>query len=186
MAADAGGVEAREFRNTLGLFASGVTVIVGRSGDSVQAMTANAVSSLSLDPPLVLFCPAKKSRMAQNIDAIEGFTINVLREEQLALSSYFAGGWKHDRPPPHRLVDAPGAPRLEGALASLCCVKHAVHDGGDHLIVVGRVLALHQGIPPRVPLVFFSGSYRELAAIGAPAPDLDNVEDEPPHVFYAD
>lgn len=186
MAVEAGVIDAREFRNTLGLFASGVAVIVGRSGDSVQAMTANAVSSLSLDPPLVLFCPAKKSRMAQNLDGIEGFTINFLREEQQALSSYFAGGWKHEQPPPHRLVDAPGAPRLEGALASLCCAKHAVHDGGDHLVVVGRVLALHQGIPPRVPLVFFAGSYRELANIGAPAPDLNTVEDEPPHVFYAD
>lgn len=191
-------LDPRLFRNTLGLFATGVTVIVAQAGDEVHAMTANAVSSLSLDPMLVLFCPAKKAHLAQSLEAITGFSINVLREDQEALSTYFAGGWKQPAPPPFRLVpwesapqsDASAsvarAPRLEGCLASLGCELHQVLDGGDHWIVIGRVVALHQGIEPRKPLLFFGGKYRnvDFTETGHPAPDLANVADEPAHIFY--
>lgn len=190
-------LDPRAFRNTLGLFATGVTVIVARAGDEVHAMTANAVSSLSLDPMLVLFCPSKKARLAQLLDKITGFTVNILREDQEALSTYFAGGWKQPAPPPFRLVpwesapqneaqtDAAGAPRLEGCLASLRCDLHQVVEGGDHWIVIGRVVALHQGIEPRRPLLFYGGQYRSVDfSASVPAPDLANVTDEPAHIFY--
>jgi flavin reductase (DIM6/NTAB) family NADH-FMN oxidoreductase RutF len=179
-------LDPRAFRNTLGLFATGVTVIVAQAGDEVHAMTANAVSSLSLDPMLVLFCPARKAHLAQSLDDISSFSINILREDQEALSTYFAGGWKQPTPPPFRLIPAEVAPRLEGCLASLQCEKHQVLDGGDHWIVVGRVVALHQGIEPRRPLLFFGGKYRnvDFSETGHPAPDLANVADEPAHIFY--
>jgi flavin reductase (DIM6/NTAB) family NADH-FMN oxidoreductase RutF len=178
-------LDPRTFRNTIGLFATGVTVIVTQGGDDVHAMTANAVSSLSLDPMLVLFCPGKKAHMAQSLDSMTGFSVNILRDDQQALSTYFAGGWKEPAPPPFRFRPAESAPRLEGALASLQCEKHQLIDGGDHWIVIGRVVALHQGIEPRRPLLFFAGQYRNVDfTVAAPAPDLTNVEDEPAHIFY--
>lgn len=79
--------EARRFRDTIGLFATGVAVVVARAGEDVHAMTINAVSSLSLDPMLLLFCPGKKTRLAQHVQAITGFTVNVLRHDQQALST---------------------------------------------------------------------------------------------------
>jgi 3-hydroxy-9,10-secoandrosta-1,3,5(10)-triene-9,17-dione monooxygenase reductase component len=180
-------VDQRDFRDTLGLFATGVAVVVTRAGDDVRAMTANAFSSLSLDPPMVLFCPARKASIARNLDEVTGLTINFLREEQRALSSYFAGGWHESAPPPFRLVAADGAPRLEGALASLCCAKEQVMSAGDHLIVLGRVLALHRGVPPQRPLLFYGGRYRSVSAeAGKVAPDLVVPQDEPPHIHYSD
>ncbi|MDW8327945.1 MAG: flavin reductase family protein [Anaerolineales bacterium] len=175
----------RAFRNTIGLFATGVTVIVTQVGDEVHAMTANAVSSLSLDPMLLLFCPSKKARLSQLLGAMTGFSVNILRDEQQALSTYFAGGWKEPTPPPFRFVPAEAAPRLEGSLASIHCEKHQVVDGGDHWIVIGRVVALHQGVEPRRPLLFYGGQYRSVDfTAGAPAPDLTNVMDEPAYVYY--
>jgi flavin reductase (DIM6/NTAB) family NADH-FMN oxidoreductase RutF len=118
---------------------------------------------------------------------VTGFSVNFLRDEQQALSSYFAGGWKESASPPFRLIGAEGAPRLEGALASLCCAKLEVVGGGDHLIVLGRVLALTRGVAPHRPLVFFGGKYRALSAeAGKPAPDLVAPQDEPPHIHYLD
>ena len=70
--------DARRFRDTLGLFATGVAVIVAHADGEVLAMTANAVSSLSLDPMLVMFCPGKKSKLARHVQRLSGFTINIL------------------------------------------------------------------------------------------------------------
>jgi flavin reductase (DIM6/NTAB) family NADH-FMN oxidoreductase RutF len=172
------------FRQTLGLFATGVTVVVAQAGDEVLAMTANAVSSLSLDPMLVLFCPGKKANIAQVLDKMTGFSLNILREDQEALSTYFAGGWKAPTPPPFRFVPCEGAPRLEGCLAAIGCERRQIVEGGDHWIVVGRVVALHQGMEPRRPLVFYGGKYQQInPAESKPAPDLSNVE-TPPQIFY--
>lgn len=178
--------DTRQFRDTVGLFATGVTVILARSGDEAVGMTVNAVSSVSLDPMLMLFCPGKKSRFASNLDTLAGFSINILRHDQQALSTWFANGWKEGAPPPFRLVPGPHAPRLEGCLASLDCTLQQVIDAGDHWVVIGRVCALHQGIPPRRPLVFFGGRYRGLdLADSKPAPEL-NSQGEPAHIYYHD
>lgn len=185
MNADAASLDARRFRDAIGLFATGVAVIVARAGEEVFAMTANAVSSASLDPMLVLFCPGKKTRFAQALSDVSGFTINFLRHEQQALSTYFAGGWREPLPPPFRLVPSRCAPRLEGSLASIGCELERVMEVGDHWLVVGRVLELHTGVAPHRPLLFFSGRYRHVdSSESAPAPDLSNVHDEPAHVFY--
>jgi len=180
-------LDSRRFRDTIGLFATGVAVIAARTGDEVLAMTVNAVSSVSLEPMLVLFCPGKKSRFARHVDNLSGFSINLLRHDQQALSSYFAGGWKEQAPPPFRLVPAAHAPRLEGCLASIDCTLQQLIDAGDHWIVLGRVWDLHQGIPPHQPLLFFGGRYRTMdLANSRPAPDLTNSQAEPAHIFYHD
>lgn len=175
----------RRFRDTIGLFATGVAVIVARVGDEPVAMTANAVSSVSLDPMLILFCPGKQTRFAQHIGQLQGFTINVLRHDQEALSTYFAGAWKEAAPPPFRLVPSRSGLRLEGSLACLDCTLERAIEAGDHWLVIGRVTDLHTGVQPHRPLLFYSGRYRSVDfSESTPAPDLTNVHDEPAHIFY--
>jgi 3-hydroxy-9,10-secoandrosta-1,3,5(10)-triene-9,17-dione monooxygenase reductase component len=177
--------DAREFRNTIGLFATGVAIIVARADQEVLAMTANAVSSVSLDPMLVMFCPSKRSKLAQHLPNLSAFTINILRHDQQALSTYFAGGWKEPQPPPFRLVPSRYAPRLEGALASIECEPWKVMEVGDHWMVLGQVRQLHTGIQPHQPLLFLSGRYRHVQpGDSAPAPDLSDVQSEPAHIYY--
>src|SRR5277367_5168457 len=134
---------AKSFRETLGLLATGVSVVATHIEGQVHAMTANAVSSLSLDPPLVLFCPAKRARFSALLPQAAGFSINFLRDEQEALSTYFAGFWKEPTPPRHRFITSNGLPRLEGSLASLVCKKRAVYEAGDHWLVTLEVQHLH-------------------------------------------
>jgi flavin reductase (DIM6/NTAB) family NADH-FMN oxidoreductase RutF len=177
-------LDPKTFRQTLGQFATGVTVIVTEVEGQTHGMTANAVSSLSLDPMLVLFCVVKKTRMAELMQKATGFSINILREDQQALSTYFAGGWQEPTPPPFRFVPSEGGPRLEGCLAALGCARDQILEGGDHWIVVGRAVSLHQGIEPRRPLLFYGGKYQKMDPTESkPAPDLSTVE-TPVQIFY--
>lgn len=169
----------------MGLFATGVAIVVGRVGDEVLAMTVNAVSSVSLDPMLLMFCPGKKTRLAESLGSLTAFSINILRHEQEALSTYFAGGWKDPTSPPFRFVPSRSGLRLEGSLASLDCELTKVFDAGDHWLVMGRVIDLHSGIGPQRPLLFYKGRYEGVDfSESAPAPDLAGAHEEPPHVFY--
>ncbi len=148
----------RAFRDALGMFATGVAVVATHVDGQIHAMTANSVSSLSLEPPLVLFCPAKRARFSQLLPRAEGFSVNFLRDEQEALSTYFAGGWKEAAPPPHRFVTTDGLPRLEGSLASLICDRRDILEGGDHWLVTLEVRQLHRGIEPLRPLLSSGGT----------------------------
>jgi flavin reductase (DIM6/NTAB) family NADH-FMN oxidoreductase RutF len=175
----------KAFRETLGLFATGVSVVATHIDGQVHAMTANAVTSLSLDPPLVLFCPAKRARFSQLLPLAAGFSVNFLRDEQEALSTYFAGFWQESAPPRYRFVTAGGLPRLEGSLASLICDKRDVYEAGDHWLVTLEVRQLHRGIEPLRPLLFFRGKYRRVdAKDGTAAPDIANTADEPVQMYY--
>jgi flavin reductase (DIM6/NTAB) family NADH-FMN oxidoreductase RutF len=175
----------RQFRDTMGLFATGVAVVAVHDGSEVHAMTANAVSSLSLEPMLLLFCPARKARLSPYLKVGVPFSINLLRAEQQAISTYFAGTWTQNAPPPFRFVPMGQAPRLEGSLASIGCTVRSIGDGGDHLLVVGEVLQLKQGIAPHLPLLFYRGRYGGLEPGSATvAPDLAAVTDEPTHIYY--
>ncbi len=169
-------IDVLAFRHTVGQFVTGVTIVATEVDDEVQAMTVNAFTSLSLDPPLVLFCATKASKTGQLVHALKGFSVNILREDQQALSTFFAGAWKEPTTPAFHFVAWDGGPRLEGCAAALGCAMHAIVEGGDHWIVVGRVLALHHGSEPRHPLVFFNGRYGSLAiTAGGVAPDLQAV-----------
>ena len=175
----------RQFRDTIGLFATGVAVVALQDGEEVHAMTANAVSSLSLEPMLLLFCPAKRARLSQYLTVGAPFSINVLRAEQQAIANFFAGNWRQGTPPTYRFVEMGATLRLEGSLASLGCSMRSIADGGDHWLVVGEVLQLKQGIAPHEPLLFYKGRYGQLQQGSAvAAPDLGRVTDEPTHIHF--
>jgi len=159
-AADA--FDGRAFRQTVGHFATGVTVIAAEVDGDVRGMTANAFTSLSLDPPLVLFCCGKSAHMSAAIRHAPRFSVNVLADTQRDISTYFAGGWKEPSPPPFAFQPWAGAHRLDGCLAALSCGVETILEGGDHLIVVGRVLSLHRGHAEQTPLLFFRGRYGRL------------------------
>jgi flavin reductase (DIM6/NTAB) family NADH-FMN oxidoreductase RutF len=156
-------IDARAFRQAVGQFVTGVTVIALEVDGEIRAMTANSFTSLSLDPPLVLFCLGKQTKAGHTIHRADGFSVNILCEQQQDLSTYFAGAWKQESPPPFTFTEwREGAPRLDGAAVSLCCVTQRIHEGGDHWIVVGEVVAIHRPEEPLPPLVFFSGRYAAL------------------------
>jgi flavin reductase (DIM6/NTAB) family NADH-FMN oxidoreductase RutF len=160
------GVSATELREAMGLFATGVTVVtsVDEDGQPVGT-TANAVTSLSLDPPLVLVCFDLGSLTLRAIRGHGAFVVNVLAAPQQHLSRNFArrgftaawDGVRHRRGPT-------GSPRLEDVLAVLeCTVEHSL-PGGDHEIIVGRVQHAETSSAPGAPLVFFRGTYASLCA----------------------
>jgi 3-hydroxy-9,10-secoandrosta-1,3,5(10)-triene-9,17-dione monooxygenase reductase component len=160
-------VTAAAFRHAMGQFATGVTVItsVGADGQPVGT-TANAVSSLSLDPPLLLVCFEESSRTLAAIRAHGAFAVNVLAAPQRELSANFArrglaAAWDGVTHQPGRT----GSPRLHGVLATLeCTVEHRLL-GGDHEIVVGRVRDIQAGEAEAAPLLFWRGRY---ASLGGP------------------
>jgi len=164
-------IDPRAFRQTVGQFVTGVTVVAMEVEGSLRALTANSFTSLSLNPPLVLFCLGKGTKAGQVIDQVAEFTVNILGQDQKHLSNYFAGAWKQEEPPPFAFVPDEGGPRLAGAVASLGCRVHAVHEGGDHWIVVGEVLSLHRNELPKAPLLFAGGRYSTLA------PERDIVDE---------
>jgi len=157
----------------MGRFATGVAVLAARDGDGVHGMTASAVTSVSLEPPLVLVCVGKQTRMSRVIRRARGFAINILTQDQEALSRYFAGVWPAAPPPTFRFVPWTGGPRLVGALAAIGCRTERTLQAGDHWIVLGRVVALRGGDPSARPLLFFGGRYRRLSeGEAAPGPAL--------------
>jgi flavin reductase (DIM6/NTAB) family NADH-FMN oxidoreductase RutF len=158
-------VDPRALRLTLGRFVTGVTVIALESEGEVRAMTANSFTSLSLDPPLVLFCLGKDTKAGRHIHSVSGFAVSILRNDQQDLSSYFAGSWKDEEPPLFTFAAWDGGPRLEGCIAALGCRVHAIHEGGDHWIVVGQVIATYRGDDGGLPLVFYGGKYTSLGDI---------------------
>ena len=161
-------VDPRALRQTLAQFVTGVTVIAIGANGGVHAMTANSFTSLSLDPPLVLFCASRDSKIGQLARVGLSFSVNVLRQEQRDLSTYFAGAWKEGAPPAFSFSQweldrhAP-APRLEGNAAALACTVASMHEGGDHWIVVGEVVAVDRPADLAEPLVFHRGRYASLA-----------------------
>ena len=162
-------MDPRQFRDVVGLFATGVTIVVAEVDGQVHAMTANAVTSVSLEPLLMLFCPSRKARIAQDLPGLTRFSINILRQDQQALSTYFAGGWKDSAPPPFRFVDSAAGPRLEGALASIGCRTHSITEAGDHFVVIARVIELGT-CTAGDPLLFYRGRFTLSAETGPDGP----------------
>lgn len=146
----------RALRDALGRFATGVTVVTCDGADGPVGITANSFSSLSLDPPLVLWSPARSSRRFEAFAAASHFAVHVLAEEQADLCLGFSmAGDAWDDVSGERNPE--GVHVIHGCLARFDCALHARHDGGDHEIHVGRVLRVHTR--PGEPLVFSAGSY---------------------------
>lgn len=156
------GSDARTFRDALGCFATGVTVVTAMADDGTPiGLTANSFTSVSLDPPLLLVCIANGAGSAPTIRAAARFAVNVLQIGQQPTSNRFAGkGEDRFAATPWELGEF-GTPVLTGSLASFECEAHAVHPGGDHFILVGRVLRVRFE-PRRDPLLYFRGKYRRL------------------------
>ncbi len=156
---------ARQFRDVLGIFATGVTVVTSMSGDQPVGMTCQSFSSVSLEPPLVMFCPAKTSRAWPLMRQAGFFCVNFLSADQTHISNDMATkgtekfhgvGWK---------AASTGAPLIDGVLGYVDCVIDRVHEAGDHYIVLGRVqeLSFGDGSPDGpgsdTPLLFHRGAY---------------------------
>ena len=140
----------RAFRDALGAFATGVTVITTDTPAGPVGITANSFASLSLDPPLVLWSPARASRRFATFAGAERFAIHVLAEGGDETALHFT-----------RTGEVP-AQGLGAVLARFDCARQAVHEGGDHAIVVGRVLRAWHA--PGAPLVFHAGRFGGFAA----------------------
>jgi flavin reductase (DIM6/NTAB) family NADH-FMN oxidoreductase RutF len=158
------GPDLLEFRRVLSSFCSGVVVVTAMHDATPVGLTCQSFSSLSLRPPLVMFAAGSASRSWQRVRAAQGFAVNILGAHQQDVSEAFAvsGADKFAstrwRPGEH------GAPLIADALASLECRLDAVYDGGDHDIVTGLVLRLHEPDRRWSPLLFYRSQYRRLAS----------------------
>jgi flavin reductase (DIM6/NTAB) family NADH-FMN oxidoreductase RutF len=159
------GVTQTEFRKAMGSFATGVTVITVDYEGEVHGMTANAFTSVSLDPLLVLVCVDHRARTHTHLHARKRFGVNVLAQNQRTISEYYA------RPTPtHQNAEEEagarfdrtqhGTPVLHGALAYLECRLHSAQDAGDHTIFIAEVedVVVREGDP----LLYFRGAYRQI------------------------
>jgi 3-hydroxy-9,10-secoandrosta-1,3,5(10)-triene-9,17-dione monooxygenase reductase component len=155
--------DAKELRRVMGLFATGVTVLTTRDASGrPYGLTANAVTSLSLDPPLLVICIDKRAETHPHFFDSRCFVVNILAEHQEELSTHFAksGGEKFGSLP--YSVNPDGVPVLEGTLAQIECRIIETHEGGDHVIHIGEVQ--HAEVRGGRPLLFFQGKYRQLTA----------------------
>lgn len=160
------------FRGVMGRFATGVTVMTTVVDGVPHGMTANAITSVSLDPLLVLVSVERRTVMADQVVRSQAFALSFLTTEQGDLSDRFADG---NRPSGaaqfEGLVtdEAPtGSPLLVDTLAWLDCEVWAVYDGGDHILVLGEVVALAEGERDD-PLLYYRGTYRSVADLPRPA-----------------
>lgn len=148
----------RELRDTLGLFATGVTVVTVLKDGKTHGMTANAFVSVSLEPPLVLVVLDNRSRMHRILPAAGLYGISVLAEDQSALSDHFAGRATGDAD--ISFISRAGTALLDGAVAHFVVKVVDVHPAGDHTIYVGRVEYFEAGKDK--PLLFYAGKYQQL------------------------
>ena len=171
-------VDQREFRATCGSFATGVCVVTALGEEGPSGMTANAVTSLSLDPPLMIVCFALTSRTLAAVRHSRRFGVQFLAADQEDLAARFASklpeeekfegvGWE----------ERAGVPSLEDCLAWIGCELRDLHPGGDHLIGVGEVVDMWhvQG----EPLVFFEGDYWGLIPRGHAPREVDEALEGP-------
>ena len=151
------GVDASRFRDVLGHFASGVTVVTALDAGPV-GFTCQAFAALSLDPPMVLLAPAKSSTSWPRIARAGAFCVNILAEHQGPLArSFSVSGADKFAGVDWRAGPATGAPVLSGALAWAECRLEQIFDAGDHELVTGFVLAL--GVGEGEPLLFYRGAF---------------------------
>jgi 3-hydroxy-9,10-secoandrosta-1,3,5(10)-triene-9,17-dione monooxygenase reductase component len=153
-------IDPRTFRNVLGQFCTGITVITTVHDDMPVGFACQSFAALSLDPPLVLFCPTKVSRSWKAIEASGKFCVNVLTEKQKDVSARF-GSRESDK---FAGIDwepsSLGCPVILGSLAHIDCTVAQVHEAGDHYVVFGAVQSLSEvpKVKPR-PLLFYRGQY---------------------------
>ncbi|MBT5050350.1 MAG: flavin reductase family protein [Rhodospirillaceae bacterium] len=157
-------IDPREFRDTVGCFATGITIITTIDGDGGPVgLTANSFTSLSLDPPMVLFCLDRKVASFDAFQTGAHFAVNILADGQTDTSNRFAKSgpekwtgfefdcWDTD------------CPILRGCLANMECSVASIHEGGDHVIVIGEVTRMTHADGETNPLLYYRGRYANLA-----------------------
>jgi flavin reductase (DIM6/NTAB) family NADH-FMN oxidoreductase RutF len=153
-----------DMRTIMGHFATGVCVISTQRGDGEPvATTVNAVTSVSLEPPLLLVCLAHDSETLAAVESCGRFAVNVLAESQREHSIRFAAKGERARALEVEFGEhQPGIPYLPDALVAIACRVSAMHRGGDHMIVIGEVVSTSSAESEDTPLLFFRGSYSRL------------------------
>jgi flavin reductase (DIM6/NTAB) family NADH-FMN oxidoreductase RutF len=154
-------VDEASFRRATGQFSGGIVVVTTSAG---HAMTVSAFTSVSLEPPLVLFCAEKIARFHDAVLAAGSWAVSILADDAEKTARWLATRGRPLDGVAHHPGPVTGAPLLDGALATLECRTAAVYDGGDHSIIVGGVVAVTgAGEPPsRGPLMHYAGTYRRL------------------------
>jgi flavin reductase (DIM6/NTAB) family NADH-FMN oxidoreductase RutF len=156
------GSDARTLRDAMGCFATGVTIITAHAADGKPiGLTANSFTSVSLDPPLLLVCIANNAGSAEVLRSADSFAVNVLQIGQQPVSNLFAGKGEDRFAGTRWEVGEYGAPILPSSLGIFECKRHALHEAGDHFLLVGQVEKASFE-PRRDPLLYFRGKYRRL------------------------
>lgn len=157
-------LDSKAYRNLMGKFATGVTVVTTAVDGRLHGLTANAVSSLSLDPMLFLVCIDKGANAHSELERAGHFGVSILAADQMDVSNAFARSGEPEADSLRGVAftkTANGTPLIDGALAQLECRSHSVLPGGDHTIYVGEVVA-GEILSEAAPLLYFSGGYREI------------------------
>jgi len=157
--------DTKAFRHALGCFPTGVAVVTATAEAEPIGITVNSFTSVSLDPPLVLWCLQKNSNRYRVFTQAPAFTISILATEHEGVSSRLAKAGEHSL---HGVALVPtkvGPPALADSLAAFECMREAIHEGGDHAILVGRVLRFARS-EAGAPLVFHQGRYSALSRVG--------------------
>jgi 3-hydroxy-9,10-secoandrosta-1,3,5(10)-triene-9,17-dione monooxygenase reductase component len=151
-------IEPAAFRTALGHFCTGVTVVTAMDGGEPVGFACQSFAALSLDPPLVLFCPGRTSRAWPLIERHGHFCVNILSDAQRDVSTVFGRSGTDKFANVAWSPGPSGAPVLDGVVTWLDCAIESVHDGGDHHVVLGRVTTLGPRTDAR-PLLFYRGAY---------------------------
>lgn len=164
-------VDPRVFRTVLGRFCTGITIITTVDEDEPIGFACQSFAALSLDPPMVLFCPTKQSRSWVAIESSGKFAVNILGEDQQATCARFGSREPDKFGGIDWYLSDLGSPILDGSLAHIDCTVETVHDGGDHFVVFGRVQSMWEvpagrtntgawvGEEKQRPLLFYRGQY---------------------------
>lgn len=154
-------IDPNEYRRVLGHFPTGVTVVTGVDDAGPAGMAIGSFASVSLDPPLVMFCPGNTSASWLRIKETGSFCVNVLGKDQKEVCGVFAGKSDDKFAGIDWTTATTGAPVIPGSIAVIDCEIHSILDGGDHDIVVGLVTSMSTAddAAERGPLLFFQGGY---------------------------
>lgn len=159
------GVAPRAFRDALSRFGSGVCVVTAvNSADKKVGLTVSSLTSVSLEPPLILFCVDKGTSEREAYTQGSTFAVNILAEDQLEISELFAGQEPEKVSKVSHRSNGNGCALLDGCLVNLECTREAVYDGGDHDIIVGRVVRTHTG-ETKKPLLHFRSRYMGIGSV---------------------
>lgn len=159
-------LDGRALRHALGQFATGVAIVTAFDADQQPlGITISSFNSVSLEPPLILFSVHRDATRLRALAECRGFVVNVLSRHQTELSNRFARAADNRWDDLRYEVGHVGAPCLAGVLTRFECTPYAQHDGGDHVIIVGRIVAMADPVM-EAPLVFFRGKYHDIVQAG--------------------